>query len=415
MEVHARHKLESFLEVARKEGEFDSEGQFTLNRHKAAGKLASYLLPSGGYWLLKLLQAACIARADSLEISESQTTISIVLKLSQPLSHYLLQKSLLEPGLEDNWTSKLAQSLRAVGIGESRSWVGTLRGQEQCTELACSGGELSLKTGDFADSAAGSTLRLTVEAASDDDYPETGLLFYRGVASSVPLRVNGIRLDHLQFPQDQRGRSYPLGVRWIISPGANPLRIPSGVRGNGIWNYVPAFTVNSRVNRMMAAHFHYVTIHGGASIRALPTESSFNLVRDGVIVCSRALNLTQGIAVDIFLYADDSMMDISGLRAEPPAGLIENAEEEITAFNGSLRDLGRQMSELRWRPKEHQILAWCGLGLAGTLLSPLLTPVIGMGAVGWTLKKLRRDHQVRHRAIDSLEAFRKNLPLVIRR
>lgn len=415
MKIESRDKLAGFLEVARSGGEFDSEGQFTLNRHKAAGKLAAFLLPPGGYWLLKLVQAACIAQACSLEVLEGRKTIMVSLSLERSLDHRAFQKSLLEADLEETWRSQLAQGLRALGVGEERSWVGILEGRGETTQLACSSGQLSTETYPNKRTEPGCRLKLTAEVATPEHYPEADLLFCRAPAASVPLTVNGVRTDNLQFPSEQRGECVPLGVRWVVSPQANRLKIPPGVRQRGCWNYVPAFTVNSRVNRMMAAYFHYRPVNAGASVSALPTESSFSLVRHGVVVTRRSLALNHGISVDLFLHAEDSWMDLSGLRADPPMTLLDNAEEELTAFNGSLRDLGRQMSERRWRPGERQLLQWCGVGFASTLVSPLLLPVVGFGAVGWALNRLRRDHQIRHRASDSLQAFRKDLPLVIRR
>ncbi len=412
----SRQRLESFLERAREAGEFDSEGHFTLNRHKAAGKLAAFLLPRGGYWLLKLVQAAVLARADSLEINEGQHALTVRMKASRKAEHRDFTQSLLNADLKETWTSQLAQALRAVGIGENRSWVSTLHGDGHTTHLACTDGNLSTETlPDWKPDSEVLEWQLTVELAAEEDRPETALLPERALTSSVPLTVNGVRVDTLQFAQDHGYQSFPIGVRWVVSPDGNRLQIPPAVRQPGVWNYVPAFTLNSRVNRMIAAHFNYVSVRGGTDVRPVRTESSLNLIRHGVVVARRSLDLFHGVSVDIFLYAQDEWMDLSGLKAEPPRSLLENAEEEVTSFSGSLRDLSRQMVERRWTPKPVHLWCWCGASLLSGVVTPLAIPVVGAGAISWVLGSYRKDAKIRHRMTDAIEGFRKSLPLVIRR
>ena len=62
--------LEAYLEAFRSDGEFDSEGFFTLDRQKAVGKIAHYLLPDEGIWILKTVQAATFLNARELHPSE---------------------------------------------------------------------------------------------------------------------------------------------------------------------------------------------------------------------------------------------------------------------------------------------------------------------------------------------------------
>lgn len=407
-------KLEDFLARAREGGEFDSEGHFTLNRHKAAGKLAAFLLPKGGYWLLKVVQAATLLQAESLSIEEGRCALTIHLEAEREPEHGKFTQSLLSADLEETWTSQLAQALRAVGIGEARGWFSTLSGGGQTTHLACTDGNLSCET--LSEGVKrGLEWKLTVELAPPEDRPETGVLPGRALTCPVPLTVNGLRLDTLQFPQEHEYQSFPIGVRWVVSPDGNRLQIPPAVRQPGTWTYVPTFTLNARVNRMIAARFNYVSVRAGTDVRPVRTESSLSLVRHGVVVARRSLDIIHGVSVDIFLHAQDEWMDLSGLKADPPQSLMDSAEEEVTSFNGSLRDLSRQMSERRWTPKAVHLWCWCGLGLLSGLVSPIAIPVVGAGAVSWALKNYRQDAKVRHRAIDAIEGFRKTLPLVIRR
>ena len=413
MRIEQREQLQSFLHSVRQEGVFDSEGCFTLNRHQAAGKLAAFLLPPG-YWALKLVQAACLAQSESMVFRQADRSITLDLELGRPLDHFVFLNSLLHPSLEMGWVAQLAQGLR--GIGESRSWLATLESQGRTTQTASNGGELSSETtSECLYKGFGTRLRVTVEPASPG--LEVDLLRARALASSVPLTVQGARVDHLQFGTEGSGRArtFPIGAHWVTSPHRNGLIIPPGVRDTGHWYYVPAFTANSRVNRMLTAHFHYISCRGGLDVRGWPVSSSLHMVRHGVVVKTMDLCLHHPISVDLYLFADDPYLDVTGLQARAPQGLVQQAEEEVTAFNASLRELARQLGQGGWKPERSQLLSWVGAGALSLAVAPLLLPLIVMSATGWVAKQKNSSHRVRYRAADALESFRRKLPIVIRR
>ncbi len=416
MRINQYDRLESFLQVAREQGVFDSRGSFTLDKHRAAGKLASFLLPPGGYWILKVVQAACLAQAVSMEVLDTSRTLVVTIDFETDSEHNLLIKSLLEPDFNFRWWSHLSQALRALGLGENRAWVATLESAERTTELAAAHGDLSSKMHEFGGlSGPGSRLTITTESTPQGPNCETNLLYSRALSSSVPLTVNRERIDHLKFAREANVESFPVGVHWVISPSRNGLVIPPGVRDTRTWNYVPAFTVNSRVNRMIAVHYNYWPAIKFREIRGSPVSSSLSLVRHGVIVKTFTLQFHHPVSVDLFLFADDDQVDLSGLRAQWSPTLVDKAEEEVSAFSGSLRDLARQMQDRRWKPEGQKVWTWCGIGAASLLLSPFLPPVVGIGAFSWYLQEARWNSRLRLRVGESLESFRRELPVVIRR
>lgn len=414
MRSHSQDRLHDFLRAARQEGVLDSQGVFTLNQQRAAGKLASSLLPSGGYWALKVLQAACLAQARSMALRETGSSLTLQLELPQPLQHAELVNQLLTPSLEAGWLAQLSQGIR--GLGSERAWLVQLQSQGRTTQLGNDQGNLSAETVDHcAYRGAGARLQLWAEPGRRGER-EVELLSARGVASSTPLTINGERVDHLQFaPSNERANVLPVGVHWAVGGHRNGLLIPPGVREPQRWNYVPAFTPQSRVNRMIAVHYHYIWVLGGTEVRGLPAESSLHMVRHGVIVHTTPLRIYHPISVDLFLFADDDQVDLSGLTARLPKDNLGQSEEEVTAFNASLRDLGRQLNLGRFRPGRSQLLAWGGAGALALGTLPVLTLLWGLGLARWYLRHEAHYRKLRSRASDALESYRRELPIVIRR
>ena len=79
--------LHLWLQEAETQGEFESEGSFTLDRRKAWEKLGAYQLPFEDDWALKLVQAAVVdTEVDELNISQSNEDSSFVFRCSSPWS-----------------------------------------------------------------------------------------------------------------------------------------------------------------------------------------------------------------------------------------------------------------------------------------------------------------------------------------
>jgi hypothetical protein len=412
--IEAKERLRGFLDTVRQEGIFDSEGVFTLNDHKAVGKLAQFLLPRGGFWVLKVVQAACLAQARSLHVKDSGGAVTVGLELPNPVEHAVLVNQLLLPGLELGWMAQLTQGIRGLG---DRSWVGTLESRARTTQLASARGQLTSHTLDraIAYRGSGAYLRLTTEA-TESSFDEENLLRAKALTCSVPLTVNGERLDHLQFdPGAESAEVLPVGVHWVTGQGRNGLVIPPGVRERSAWMYVPPFTPDRRVNRMIAVTYHYQRVRDRLDVRGVPANTSIHLVRHGVVVSTIPLPLHHPISVDMFMFADDGQVDLSGLSARLDPELLAQAEEEVTAFNASLRDLGRQLGLTRWRASRQEILGWLGLGTIALGVSPMLTPLLSLALVGWASRQGRLHSRLRGRAADALESFRRELPIVIRR
>lgn len=413
MSTESREKLQSFLRSVRQEGTFDSEGAFTLNRHKAAGKLAAFLLPRGGYWALKVVQAACLSGAVAMSVRESGEAVVLEIEFARLLEHHAFVNQLLYPSLEAGWAAQLAQGVRA--LGESRSWLASLESQGRTTQISTAAGQLSSETHDRAAfKGPGARFRLSTEK-SGQGQSEIDLLRARALTSSVPLSVDGERVDNLRYGNSSQGEAFPIGVHWVTSEQRNGLVIPPGVREEGAWSYVPAFTPDSRVNRMMAVNYHYAHLTGRRELRGVPASSSLNLVRHGVVLQTLDPGLYHPVSADLFMFADDDVVDITGLSARASSHLQQQAEEEMTAFNASLRELGRQLSASRWRPSRRGLLAWGGAAAASLAVLPPLLPFLGAGMAAQLTRRSRWEARLRHRAVDALESFRRELPIVIRR
>ena len=83
--------LRTFLSNQYGEGQVDSEGSFTIASEKALQKLAFFALPHQFDWVLKIVQAVNLWKADSLVVAQSRTATSFTFSPSpQPSPGSLL-------------------------------------------------------------------------------------------------------------------------------------------------------------------------------------------------------------------------------------------------------------------------------------------------------------------------------------
>lgn len=82
--MEASHSaIDALLQSKRAEGEVDSTADFTIDHLKARQKLTENQLPQPGLWLVKLVQAAVAAQADSIQINFGKRKVEVLFPLAQ--------------------------------------------------------------------------------------------------------------------------------------------------------------------------------------------------------------------------------------------------------------------------------------------------------------------------------------------
>ena len=394
---------------------------------KAAGKLADSLLPSPADWILKVVQGACQAEAPELRISQTNKATHLELQLPYLLDVRALESCLTrgtspsQPGMAD-----LCTALRVLGLGQQRAWVARLKTGETTHWVLVKDGEASLETVTGQDGPPGRTEVLIGVAFPPGESGKLGGLVRFGAAIQtehealvqrarccpIPLLLDGRRLDTLERTESVAGFEHEvfLGVTVGVSPTLPAIAAPRGLRRSEPSQFGDRFLdprpfhlsssdgaplVGSSVLRM--AFRYQVEKHAREGkthqYRALPTPSRVLLVRHGVLAGRRNLGLTEPVAVDIYLNADDMRSDLSGLAVEVQPEHVEAAREEIRNLGPFLEELRGELLLHQHRPKPLSLALYGGLSGVALVLTPWPVKLTVLGLSAYRLHDLARQQQ----------------------
>lgn len=358
-------KLQAYLEAFRSEGELDSEGCFTLDRQKAVGKIAQYLLPDEGAWALKVVQSACRLQARELRIKELRAYSSFSIRLVEPLGVRSLRENLLGTG-EDYASLPLCQAVRYVSSTQKRLVTIVLtQGRDRTTflinadEVIETISELpkpeppSLQLLVSRNHETSQLFQLSGEAfrfASKylDTYrsPEFERLHQHARACPIRLTLNGNRIDDLNVPWTSQGadRVYFVGALFAESREQenNVVRVPQAVSRSGHSGLLPGthgplacqrFDGLSKVGCLLGVH--YAT--SGSKVAYL--TSRIHLLKDGVIVDTAYTDFSGPIGFDLVISNEEIPTDLSGLKADLPAKISNSFTGYLPQFRAPLQSL----------------------------------------------------------------------------
>lgn len=218
--------LESLLKSAGSEGEFDSEGQFTIDCRAAMAKLAAFQLSRPTAWVLKLCQAAVAGGASKVNVRQTREATVFEWQPALAVSHAQLREALgSHQPAEDLVVRHLAAGLRAVGMGQERSFAARFTDGEHEALFQCQNRALILNV-TRSDKRAFS-VAIGVQHADDKvgfwrKFSQTTLdeaqELARGCqACPIEIRLDGLRLDTLaaKDPQPKNDRNrLDLAVIW---------------------------------------------------------------------------------------------------------------------------------------------------------------------------------------------------------
>jgi hypothetical protein len=358
--------LQAYLDAFRSEGEFDSEGFFTLDRQKAVGKIARYLLPDEGIWILKTVQAAYHLEALELSIKEVRAYSSLSYRLSEPIDPKDLRNGLIE-GTEIVGIQLVCQALRSVAVTQKRLVTLTLKAGKRTNTFLLNDGEVNeIET--ESEQPADSTLQILVQRplGTTDTLFERGKealefaenyleghrseeyehLIDRARVSPVPLRLNGARIDDMNIPWSLKPgeRTYYVGALYAQSRDKkeNYFTLPQAIsrrKSKGILpgNHGPlasmSFNSFTRANCLLGVHYYAKREYEGTVF------SRLHLVKDGVIVDTAFSDFQATIGFDLIMSPPQIKTDITGLKANIPASLTERYRRYLIQFRNPLKKL----------------------------------------------------------------------------
>ena len=351
--------LENYLSREALAGQVEGKAEFTLNPEAAWRKLGSLQLPNPDAWILKVVQAAVISQAGSVRVTQTRKTTLILVGGVPSWSLHDLLESLFEMKADKGEAiEQLAVAVRALVSrpehtvsfsfpdGEKVRWNGRLLEDEERQPPT---GDFALEIGHKREGSFGDWLQQNAEARAFmlglsqqlEKYcyrcPVPVLLDGRRIESPARTLLDSslglgekndpafVREDILanwkeKNPENKWGEEQPffevvLSDKPASSGGANhPGRAEAPPTTGRLW-------LNYRLTKSPS--------------RFSPRWEEFEdrssricLLRHGVIVEKRELELHGALGLEIILSADHLKTDLSGLK------IVEDKEKAETLARG---------------------------------------------------------------------------------
>lgn len=341
-------KLDQYLDRARSEGRFQSEGEFTLSAQESLSKLSRFQFDPPELWLVKVVQCAVAWGASRMGVKVTRSNLQITIHADPGLSAKALWDEMVLPSpSQPRALSHLLAGLRAVyGQRLGLSWV--CRGVKGTTVLSWT--RQGIREWESAESGAlfqlvverpwlsegglvGRWLRMTVN--------ELEAVKRRCWLAPIELDLDGLELE-LCTPSVVRTLAL-----WEVSPDkvkGSPLwsRSDSKFRprvkidgGYIDWNPIPDGR-DCYMERRVAPGTSRTEVGAVLTLeKGSGTGSSFRYVVDGAIIDGPKLGLTlaNDTELGVYLPVPDLKVDISQFRsAEERRELVDPLVPEIFAM-----------------------------------------------------------------------------------
>lgn len=409
-------ELEYFLSEQRLNGQKDSEGAFTVAGARAVGQLAEYLLVDPSHWILKVVQSACVAESPQLEIVQARRSTQFRTQVSFSFDSDQFEQSLVgvtQPEQHPCLT-ELATALRAVGVGQRRHWVLSLRQSGRRALIHFNGSEVSTQKFENTDPLEGTLIELGVAYPPDQMGKIGGILRFgeavqneyhtllaRARTSTIPLLLDNRRIDDLHEPPDARPlqKRLFLGVSFCPELGALtsmpiPPQLLAMTQSRRSAPPLPCahspFLLqdpppNGRAAALCRWFYNYTpgeswSQETATRLQSVKAPSRLCLVRRGVVVGSRALEFYHPVSCDVFLPAEHLRTDLTGLKVDPGSQEVELGRQALKMSLQFVGQLRQELEQTRRRPVSKDILWIAGFG-ALSLASPWFAVKAVTGAV----------------------------------
>jgi hypothetical protein len=426
--MEAPSELERFLSAQKSDGEFVSEGQFTLERQHALKKLADYALPFSSAWAVKVIQCAVAGGGDS----------PIRVDLAAKETRFFFAGSSLDLGsVEESFFDPEPSANAAVRHLVSALWVVGLR-HRWGFQLAVPGSDYTLiwdgaKLHRVTTSRKYDCAALTVNHAHVGVLAWVGGMMSRGSQNAelllalaehcfvcpVPLTVDGRRLDSLRGCPEHGDSKATFPIALAVAQADLPsLHIPPASYRQTSFNKAASSDPNSsggsyaqygdRFFRRLhpvqsAAVVLIVTYHAMLQkddnrqpkwVEMLGS-STISWVRDGAVVDSELLMIDKlRCSVGCFVSADGLAADATGFsllesqeksrRRSVARGLVRTALQELCSASGPFGPDFLAEDSAEEKTASRVIMAGVGLTLTATVLGPFVAgPGLVLTGLGW--------------------------------
>lgn len=364
--------LQAFLAEQRSEGRSDSEGHFTVSKEKALAKLAHYALPEAYSWVLKIVQAANMWQAPTLEVVQSRVATSFFfcpqVETDLPTDSEIV--GALQTGkLGDSPVGHLSMALCSLVEQAKLSFVLAVRRGEETEDPIYAGDDTSAldrATREEWTQMSRVGMRLTVshfrarESVVGRYIPTLGRVERRDIdilkcleksafTSHTSVRVDKRLVTSLKCSrlgmfeviyrpllsgrwQEERAefKTHPHSP-FLDKHALAKIPLPPSTRG-------PHFLICSlewRVQRALA------TGEGPFAGLPYPPRHRIFWVRHGVIVAEKLFhNSSSGTTICLFLPAEGLRSDLTGLAIEPDSAEKLRVEKVLQTLVGSAISVG---------------------------------------------------------------------------
>lgn len=412
--------FQAFLEDQQDDGNFQGEGEFTIEHQKAARKMARFALPRPTAWVCKFVQAAVGWSVKSLTVNQGKVYTVFHFNWENPAdlpTESDLVKGILNSGLnDDSPLGALSLGLRGLVELERLSFLVVLNDGEVKPKPVYAGNHFAqLSEGDRLDPSFAKLLGLTVTVAHfpalTDGSVSRPLAHYQASIVNeldkycflcpIPIVVDGRRIDDpVNTPQFQGTESFrPLLCGGPpVEPGIDLLPTPETFQERRLSVYThPRRARRQYQGKAVVSAVVLMGMCVGPSNRG---SLRVSWVKRGVVVDSTpvASVTSHSLTCEIFLNADGMQTDLTGFKVK-----LEEVESRLPQYMPQIHQFLSKIDlpefafandrdqfsaeDENWDREEakadriKRVLKGGAAGLGLTVLVPLLGATVTLGTI----------------------------------
>ena len=393
--------LGDWLQSLSSAGEVKSEGSgFSIAQEKAWEKLGAFQLPFESAWVLKVVQAAVVGGALSIEVVQTRSETHFTLSSLTGVTWNSVQKLLFEvDSASESASSHLAVAFRTLAKSVGNPFLVNFPG-DSVVVWDGSAFQAAEPTSDIFEIKISHFLSTGVFKA---------IRFMTGIQKAlcdychlcpIPLNIDNRAINSLvddPLCRPSADCSLLAFQTAKISEDLPRLKLPSTD-----WNALhpdgarPSLDFESAFREsdeecgagMLLCGFRKV-IHGGEQyFRSYRKPSELIWLRHGVIVARESLNIAQSVALLLIVNAEGLDTDLTGFDLRKNDGKMSRRNAAIRAAFSALKELkSRSRVKLQGRNSFMSLLGWGGIALT------VLIPPAGLALWGLRASALREDQE----------------------
>lgn len=400
-------QLERFLQSEAGAGRIDSAGKFTLDRDQALRKLATFQLPFGTAWVVKLVQGVVASGASNLHIRQTGTDTHFEFQPPAGWTHPALARAFFEPeGSGDAALDQLMKGLWGASLNEGRPFQFIFAPESE--SLLWTGAQMVDVTADWkarpglivshrklSEGKGVIGIRSIEAARRNSEVLKT--LVERAFTCPIPLTVDGLRMDALQLcpTYGLSTSSHPLLLGWVES-GTPTYQLPPGSFSNKaervfLSMHPKARTVTEAVvdpgeappavfaSWLVTAHFGLYQKGKSQIWKCVPKPSMLFWLQDGVVIASEQILHETEVSVAVFVSAQGLATDLGGFALGESKNREQRRIDALRAAQAQIANLQPvSLQELIEGNAQDQKTAGTALVVGGLLLLKL-SPIHSLG------------------------------------